>query len=63
MMIFQMNIASETLLSEVRMGKEIYYRYTYTEADLILGRKKQISLLKIPVQQQKPTYSVGSLLG
>jgi len=36
---FSDEFASGTLLSEVRMGNEIYYRYTYTKANFILEEK------------------------
>jgi hypothetical protein len=43
---FSDEFASENLLSEVRMGKEIYYRYTYTEEDLILEEKSKFHYSK-----------------
>ena len=35
-----------TLLSEVRVGNEVYYRYTYTEADIILEEKSKFHYSK-----------------
>jgi hypothetical protein len=43
---FSDEIANGTLLSEVRVGNEVYYRYTYTEADLILEEKSKFHYSK-----------------
>lgn len=43
---FSDEFASENLLSEVRMDKEIYYRYTYTESNLILEEKSKFHYSK-----------------
>lgn len=43
---FSDEIASRILLSEVRVGNEVNYRYTYTEADLILEEKSKFHYSK-----------------
>ena len=43
---FSDEIFSGTLLTEVRMGNEVYYRYTYTEANLILEEKSKFHYSK-----------------
>lgn len=43
---FSDEFASGTLLSEVRMGNEIYYRYTYTKANFILEEKSKFHYSK-----------------
>jgi hypothetical protein len=43
---FSDEIFNGTLLTEVRMGNEVYYRYTYTEANLILEEKSKFHYSK-----------------